>query len=69
MDIFFVAFNLTYHSYRNHRIDYKDVREAFEEYLKELDCEYIDLYLLHWPRYQTGKSVVLIPVPLSCRGM
>ena len=23
--------------------------EAFEESLKALDCEYIDLYLMHWP--------------------
>ncbi|KAJ3757383.1 aldo/keto reductase [Lentinula raphanica] len=29
------------------------VREAFEESLKALDCEYIDLYLMHWP--QAGK--------------
>ncbi|KAJ4483598.1 aldo/keto reductase [Lentinula aciculospora] len=29
------------------------VQEAFEESLKTLDCEYIDLYLLHWP--QAGK--------------
>ncbi|KAJ3998710.1 Aldo/keto reductase [Lentinula boryana] len=29
------------------------VREAFEESLEALDCEYIDLYLMHWP--QAGK--------------
>jgi len=28
------------------------VSEAFEQALKRLDCEYIDLYLVHWP--QTG---------------
>ncbi|KAI0696587.1 Aldo/keto reductase [Cytidiella melzeri] len=26
------------------------VREAFEESLALLDCEYIDLYLMHWPQ-------------------
>jgi len=25
------------------------VRESFEESLKKLNCEYIDLYLMHWP--------------------
>ncbi|KAF9075631.1 Aldo/keto reductase [Rhodocollybia butyracea] len=30
------------------------VKEAFEESLKTLDCEYIDLYLMHWP--QAGKQ-------------
>ncbi|KAF9078475.1 aldo/keto reductase [Rhodocollybia butyracea] len=26
------------------------VKEAFEESLKTLNCEYIDLYLMHWPQ-------------------
>jgi hypothetical protein len=30
--------------------DHHHVREAFEKSLKELDCEYIDLYLMHWPQ-------------------
>ncbi|TFK44433.1 aado/keto reductase [Crucibulum laeve] len=30
--------------------DHHRVREAFEDSLRELDCEYIDLYLLHWPQ-------------------
>lgn len=30
--------------------DHYRPREAFERSLKELDCEYIDLYLLHWPQ-------------------
>ncbi|KAF9453991.1 aldo/keto reductase [Macrolepiota fuliginosa MF-IS2] len=30
--------------------DHHRVREAFESSLKELDCEYIDLYLMHWPQ-------------------
>jgi len=29
--------------------DHHRVREGFEKSLKELDCEYIDLYLMHWP--------------------
>jgi len=31
-------------------IDHHRVREAFELSLKELDCGYIDLYLMHWPQ-------------------
>ncbi|GLB37387.1 putative aado keto reductase [Lyophyllum shimeji] len=31
-------------------INWKDVRESFDESLKELDCGYIDLYLIHWPQ-------------------
>ncbi|KAF8658410.1 hypothetical protein AX16_001963 [Volvariella volvacea WC 439] len=27
------------------------VRESFEESLKNLDLDYIDLYLIHWPQY------------------
>lgn len=38
----------------NHRLQYRDdytsVRESFEASLKELDLEYIDLYLIHWPQ-------------------
>ncbi|TFK75467.1 aado/keto reductase [Pluteus cervinus] len=30
--------------------DHHRVREAFEESLKRLDCEYVDLYMLHWPQ-------------------
>ncbi|KAK7473036.1 hypothetical protein VKT23_001140 [Stygiomarasmius scandens] len=26
------------------------VKEAFDQSLKDLDCEYIDLYLMHWPQ-------------------
>lgn len=37
--------NVTKHRY----IHATRVREAFEDSLKELDCEYIDLYLMHWP--------------------
>jgi len=32
--------------------DHTRVREAFEDSLKRLDCEYIDLYLVHWPNAQ-----------------
>ncbi|KAF7375874.1 Aldo-keto reductase [Mycena sanguinolenta] len=34
--------------------DHHRVREAFEESLKRLDMEYIDLYLLHWPQASAG---------------
>ncbi|KAF5364068.1 hypothetical protein D9756_000164 [Leucocoprinus leucothites] len=30
--------------------DHHRVREGFEKSLQELDCDYIDLYLLHWPQ-------------------
>ncbi|KAJ6602162.1 aldo/keto reductase [Mycena sp. CBHHK59/15] len=30
-------------------VDHHRVREAFEDSLQKLQCEYIDLYLLHWP--------------------
>lgn len=26
------------------------VRESFDKSLEDLDCDYIDLYLLHWPQ-------------------
>ncbi|KAF8070431.1 aldo/keto reductase [Lyophyllum atratum] len=32
--------------------DWKDVRGSFDESLKELDCGYIDLYLIHWPQHE-----------------
>jgi glycerol 2-dehydrogenase (NADP+) len=32
------------------------VREAFEESLAKLDCEYIDLYLMHWPQATADAS-------------
>ena len=31
-------------------VDHHRVREAFEQSLAELDCGYIDLYLMHWPQ-------------------
>ncbi|KAG8927465.1 hypothetical protein FRC01_007448 [Tulasnella sp. 417] len=38
--------------------DHHRVREAFEASLARLDCEYVDLYLMHWPQAQdeTGWS-------------
>ncbi|KAG8898895.1 hypothetical protein FRB99_007076 [Tulasnella sp. 403] len=34
------------------------VEEAFEQSLKQLDCEYIDLYLMHWPQaFKDGRVV------------
>jgi glycerol 2-dehydrogenase (NADP+) len=45
--------------------DHHRVREAFEKSLRELDCDYIDLYLLHWPQgvipASSGQSQTLLP--------
>ena len=40
--------------------DHHRVREAFEESLVKIGCEYIDLYLVHWPQAitETGLSLV-----------
>lgn len=34
---------------------YDEALHAFEESLSKLDCEYIDLYLIHWPLPMEGK--------------
>jgi methylglyoxal/glyoxal reductase len=34
---------------------YEDALRAFDESLRKLDCEYIDLYLIHWPLPMEGK--------------
>ncbi|CAE6526495.1 unnamed protein product [Rhizoctonia solani] len=34
--------------------DHDDPRRGFERSLKELDIEYIDLYLMHWPMARSG---------------
>ncbi|KDN37179.1 hypothetical protein RSAG8_10311, partial [Rhizoctonia solani AG-8 WAC10335] len=34
--------------------DHDDPRRGFEKSLKELDIEYIDLYLIHWPMARLG---------------
>ncbi|KAF9464290.1 Aldo/keto reductase [Collybia nuda] len=31
-------------------VNHTNVKESFEASLKELDCGYIDLYLIHWPQ-------------------
>ncbi|KAF9010476.1 NADP-dependent oxidoreductase domain-containing protein [Cyathus striatus] len=41
--------------------DHHRVREAFEESLRELDCDYIDLYLLHWPQGIKPGTVSSLP--------
>jgi len=40
--------------------DHGRVKEAFEQSLARLDCDYIDLYLMHWPQASTldGKRVL-----------
>ena len=40
----------------NRNPDHHRVREAFEDSLRDLDCEYIDLYLLHWPQAEASSS-------------
>lgn len=34
---------------------YEDALRAFDESLRKLDCDYIDLYLIHWPLPMEGK--------------
>jgi diketogulonate reductase-like aldo/keto reductase len=34
---------------------YGDALRAFDESVRKLDCEYIDLYLIHWPLPMEGK--------------
>lgn len=34
---------------------YENAKKALERSLKELDMDYVDIYLIHWPR-QTGKD-------------
>ncbi|KAG8996325.1 hypothetical protein FRB90_012767 [Tulasnella sp. 427] len=41
--------------------DHGRVQEAFEESLARLDCEYIDLYLMHWPQAEDSTGKVLQP--------
>ncbi|RDB25193.1 Glycerol 2-dehydrogenase (NADP(+)) [Hypsizygus marmoreus] len=36
--------------------NYRDVCESFERSLRELDCEYIDLYLIHWPQHRATST-------------
>ncbi|ETW75512.1 hypothetical protein HETIRDRAFT_461341 [Heterobasidion irregulare TC 32-1] len=39
--------------------DHHRVREAFEESLAKLNCDYIDLYLMHWPQAVSAQGVTL----------
>ncbi|PSS31102.1 hypothetical protein PHLCEN_2v2358 [Hermanssonia centrifuga] len=38
--------------------DHHRVQEGLEESLKKLDCEYIDLYLMHWPQAVLNDKVI-----------
>lgn len=41
--------------------DHARVQAAFDESLAKLDCEYIDLYLIHWPQAQLDDGKILQP--------
>jgi diketogulonate reductase-like aldo/keto reductase len=34
---------------------YEDALRAFDESMRKLDCDYVDLYLIHWPLPMEGK--------------
>lgn len=36
------------------QMGYKEVQRAFEESLKKLETDYVDLYLIHWPVPEVG---------------
>ncbi|KZV83737.1 Aldo/keto reductase [Exidia glandulosa HHB12029] len=38
--------------------DHASVQEAFDKSLKELNVEYIDLYLVHWPQAEVNGKIV-----------
>ncbi|KIK70051.1 hypothetical protein GYMLUDRAFT_34493 [Collybiopsis luxurians FD-317 M1] len=43
-------------------MEHHRVKEAFQESFDKLDCEYIDLYLMHWPQtMEPGTTNVLPP--------
>ncbi len=44
----FIITKLTNYAQRTHT-----VKESFEESLKELNLDYVDLYLMHWPQTET----------------
>lgn len=41
--------------------DHGRVAEAFQESLDRLGCEYVDLYLMHWPQAQNPDGKILQP--------
>ncbi|KZP11457.1 aado/keto reductase [Athelia psychrophila] len=43
--------------------DHIHVQQAFEDSLRLLDLEYIDLYLMHWPQYTDSAGCKFTPGP------
>src|SRR5690606_37426469 len=51
---------------------YKNTLNAFDRSLKELDSEYIDLYLIHWPmrqRLESWKAMIELMEKGKCRAI
>jgi len=51
---------------------YKNTLNAFDRSLKELDSEYIDLYLIHWPmrqRHESWKAMIELMEKGKCRAI
>lgn len=42
---------------QNHLHDYDDALSGFEQTMTDLDVEYVDLFLIHWPLPRNGKYV------------
>ncbi|KZV86077.1 Aldo/keto reductase [Exidia glandulosa HHB12029] len=47
---------------------HSNVQEAFDKSLKELDVEYIDLYLMHWPQAEVNANSEMLEDALRHRG-
>lgn len=52
-------------AYRSRNANHHRVREAFETSLAALNCEYIDLYLMHWPQAEVDGAYMIRARTLS----